>query len=83
MFIPIWVLVCAVIANIGIVAFLVYDWFAKNYTVVDLETWNKIAAFYNENYSEESQELSSCVGFFREQLADEYCDDEEEIEDDE
>lgn len=81
MFIPIWVLVCAVIANIGIVAFLVYDWFVKNYTVVDLETWNKIAVFYNENYSEEPQELAGGVGFFREQLIEE-CDDEE-IEDDE
>lgn len=63
MFIPIWVLVCAVIANIGIVAFLVYDWFVKNYTVVDLETWNKIATFYNENYSDEVQELAGGVGF--------------------
>lgn len=81
MFIPIWVLVCAVIANIGIVAFLVYDWFVKNYTIVDLETWNKIAVFYNENYSEEIQELAGGTGFFREQLVEEY--DNEEIEDDE
>lgn len=78
MFIPIWVLICAVIANIGIVVFLVYDWFVKNYTVVDLETWNKIAVFYNENYSEEINELPGGCGFFREQLVDEYDDEEEE-----
>lgn len=83
MFIPIWVLVCAVIANIGIVAFLVYDWFVKNYTVVDLETWNKIATFYNENYSDESQELAGGIGFFREQLVEEYDDEDEEEVDDE
>lgn len=83
MFIPIWVFVCAIVANIGIVAFLVYDWFVKNYTVVDLETWNKIATFYNENYSDEPQELSSCVGFFREQLVEEYDDEDEEEVDDE
>lgn len=83
MFIPICVLVCAVIANIGIVAFLVYDWFNKNYTVVDLETWNKIATFYNENYSDEPQELAGGVGFFREQLVEEYDENEDEVEDDE
>lgn len=81
MFIPIWVFVCAIVANIGIVAFLVYNWFVKNYTVVDLETWNKIATFYNENYSDEPQELAGCIGFFREQLVEE-CEDEE-IEEDE
>lgn len=77
MFIPIWVFICATVVNIGIVIFLVYDWFVKNYTIVDLETWNKIAVFYNENYSEEIQELAGGTGFFREQLVEEYEDEEE------
>lgn len=76
MFIPIWGFVCAIVANIGIVAFLVYDWFVKNYTVVDLETWNKIATFYNENYSDEVQELAGGVGFHVNMRNDEEDDEE-------
>lgn len=59
-------------------------YFKANYTIIDLETWNKVANFYNENYSEETEELAGgCGGFFREYIEDYDNDDEEEEYDDE
>lgn len=79
MFIPAWMLITVVIINIGVVSFFIVDWFRKNYTVVDLETWNTIANFYNEN-NKEVDELPGGTGFFRECLYDD-IDEEEEEED--
>lgn len=56
-------------------------WFKSKYTIVDLETWNTVAEFYNE-HNEEKEELAGGIGgFFREYLYEE--DEEQEEEDDE
>lgn len=67
--------------NIIALILLAVGYFRGNYTIVDLETWNKLAHFYNE-YSDgeggiEVPELASGEGFFREYI-DEVEDDEEE-----
>lgn len=69
-----WQIIVVSILNVGVLAFLLIDWFRRNYTVVDLETWNTIVDFYNENANQEDNELASGVGFFRECL---YEEDEE------
>lgn len=62
--------------NMGVLIFLLADWFKKNYTIVDLETWNTIATFYNEEHDEENN-CGGGTGFFRECLYDEEYEDEE------
>lgn len=71
------------VINIIALTLLAIGYFRGNYTIVDLETWNKLAHFYNE-YSDgeggiEVPELASGEGFFREYI-DEVEDDEEEPE---
>lgn len=70
------------VVQVLVLVFLLVDWFHKNYTVVDLETWNKIAHFYNENANEDGEyiEQAGGCGFFREQI--EYIEDEEYEEED-
>lgn len=72
------------IINIVALVLLAVGYFKGNYTIVDLETWNKLAHFYNE-YSDgeggiEVPELSSGEGFFREYIDEDYEDEEEEDE---
>lgn len=69
------------VINIIALVLLAVGYFRGNYTIVDLETWNKLAHFYNE-YSDgeggiEVPELASGEGFFREYI-DEVEEDEEE-----
>lgn len=71
------------VINIVALILLAVGYFRGNYTIVDLETWNKLAHFYNE-YSDgeggiEVPELASGEGFFREYI-DEVEEDEEEPE---
>ena len=67
------------IINIIALALLAIGYFRGNYTIVDLETWNKLVHFYNEYANEngelEVSELEGGTGFFRE-----YIDDYEEEE---
>lgn len=70
------------IINIVALVLLAVGYFKGNYTIVDLETWNKLAHFYNE-YSDgeggiEVPEQAGGEGFFRE-----YIDDYEEEPDEE
>lgn len=72
------------IINIVALILLAVGYFKGNYTIVNLETWNKVAHFYNE-YSDgeggiEVPERAGGEGFFREYI-DEDCFDEEEEED--
>lgn len=74
------------VINIIALVLLAVGYFRGNYTIVDLETWNKLAHFYNE-YSDgeggiEVPELASGEGFFREYI-DEVEDDEEEPDEEE
>lgn len=68
------------VINIVALILLAVGYFKGNYTIVTLETWNKVATFYNE-YSDgegglEIPELSGGSGFFREYI-DEIEDEEE------
>lgn len=75
------------IINIIALTLLFLGWFKGNYTIVDLETWNTLAHFYNE-YSDgdgnlEVPELEGGCGFFREYLEDDIDEEEEEEPDEE
>lgn len=69
------------VINIIALILLAVGYFRGNYTIVDLETWNKLAHFYNE-YSdgeggiEVSEQAGGC-GFFREYID---CIEEDEEE---
>lgn len=70
------------VINIVALILLAVGYFRGNYTIVDLETWNKLAHFYNE-YSDgeggiEVPEQAGGEGFFRE-----YIDEFEEEPDEE
>ena len=72
------------IVNIVALVLLAVGYFKGNYTIVDLETWNKLAHFYNE-YSDgeggiEVPEQEGGCGFFREYIDEDYEDEEEEDE---
>ena len=74
------------VINIIALILLAVGYFRGNYTIVDLETWNKLAHFYNE-YSDgegglEVPEQEGGCGFFREYI-DEFDEDEEEEPDEE
>lgn len=75
-----WHVLIVGVLNVGVLAFLVFDWLRKNYTIVDLETWNTIVEYYNENANKEDTELAGGSGFFREYLYEEESDEEEEPE---
>ena len=74
------------IINIIALVLLGIGYFKGNYTIVDLETWNKLAHFYNEYSDGEGgiavPELSSGEGFFREYI-DDYKEEEEEPDEEE
>ena len=74
------------VINIIALVLLAVGYFRGNYTIVDLETWNKLAHFYNE-YSDgeggiEVPEQAGGCGFFREYI-DEVEEDDEEPEEEE
>ena len=69
------------VINIIALTLLAIGYFRGNYTIVTLETWNKVATFYNE-YSDgerglEIPELSGGTGFFREYIDEEEIDETE------
>ena len=72
--------------NIIALILLAVGYFKENYTIVDLETWNKLVHFYNEFSDGEGgisvPELTSGEGFFREYI-DCIEEDEEEAPDEE
>ena len=75
------------VINIIALVLLAVGYFRGNYTIVDLETWNKLAHFYNE-YSDgeggiEVPELASGEGFFREYIDEVEEDEGEPDEEDE
>ena len=74
------------VINIVALILLAVGYFKGNYTIVDLETWNKLAHFYNEFSDGEGgisvPELASGEGFFREYI-DEVEEDEERPDEEE
>ena len=74
------------VINIIALVLLAVGYFRGNYTIVDLETWNKLAHFYNE-YSDgeggiEVPEQAGGCGLFREYI-DEFEEDDEEPDEEE
>ena len=74
------------VINIIALILLAVGYFRGNNTIVDLETWNKLAHFYNE-YSDgegglEVPEQAGGCGFFREYI-DEVEEDEGEPDEEE
>lgn len=72
------------VINIIALVLLAVGYFRGNYTIVNLETWNKLAHFYNE-YSDgeggiEVPEQAGGEGFFREYINEVEEDEEEEDE---
>ena len=74
------------VINVVALILLAVGYFKGNYTIVDLETWNKLVHFYNEFSDGEGgisvPELASGEGFFREYI-DEVEDEEEPDEEEE
>ena len=74
------------VINIIALVLLAVGYFKGNYTIVDLETWNKLVHFYNEFSDGEGgisvPELASGEGFFREYI-DEVEEDEEQPDEEE
>ena len=75
------------VINIIALVLLAVGYFRGNYTIVDLETWNKLAHFYNE-YSDgeggiEVPELASGEGFFREYIDEVEVEEEDPDEEEE
>lgn len=73
------------VINIVALILLAVGYFKGNYTIVDLETWNKLVHFYNEYSDGEGgisvPELASGEGFFREYI--DCIEEDEEGEPDE
>lgn len=51
------------IINISSLILVAIGYFREHYTIVDLETWNEIVHFYNENHTE-VEEQAGGVGFY-------------------
>ena len=67
------------IINIGSLILIAIGYFREHYTIVDLETWNEICHFYNENHTDDGEAASCNVGFFWDYVSDiEEEPDEEE-----
>lgn len=73
------------VINIVALILLAVGYFKGNYTIVDLETWNKLVHFYNEFSDGEGgisvPELASGEGFFREyidEVEDDVLDDDDD-----
>ena len=64
------------IINIIALILIAIGYFKLRYIIVELETWNTVANYYNDHHNEDGEELVSGLGFFKEQL----IDDEEEYE---
>lgn len=75
------------VINIIALVLLAVGYFRGNYTIVDLETWNKLAHFYNEFSDGEGgiavPEQEGGCGFFREYIDEDYEDEEEPDEEEE
>ena len=64
------------IINIIALILIAIGYFKLRYIIVELETWNTVANYYNDHHNEDGEELVGGLGFFKEQL----IDDEEEYE---
>lgn len=63
------------IINIIALVLIAIGYFKLRYIIVELDTWNTIATYYNENHNEDGEELVGGEGFFKEQI--EYEEEDE------
>lgn len=65
------------IINISSLILIAVVFFREHYTIVDVDTWNEICHFYNENHTEVEEQAGGC-GFFWDYVSDIDEPDEEE-----
>lgn len=71
------------VINIAALVCVAIGFFLSKYTIVDLETWNTIATFYNEHNDENGEVASGNIGFFWDyidEVSDDVLDDPDEDE---
>lgn len=66
------------IINISSLILIAIVLFREHYTIVDLETWNTLANFYNEHNNDDEGISSGGCGFFWDYVSDVEEPDEEE-----
>lgn len=67
------------IINIIALILIAIGYFKLRYIIVELETWNTVANYYNDHHNEDGEELVGGEGaFFRDQLDTE---EEDELDD--
>ena len=67
------------IINIIALILIAIGYFKLRYIIVELETWNTVANYYNDHHNEDGEELVGGLGaFFRDQLDTE---EEDELDD--
>lgn len=66
------------IINIVALILIAIGYFKLRFIIVELETWNTIATYYNEHHNEDGEELVGGEGFFKEQLINEEEYEEED-----
>lgn len=68
------------IINISSLILIAIAFFREHYTIIDLETWNTIATYYNEHTESEEDNCGGGQGFFFDYISDVEEPDEEEGE---
>ena len=69
------------VINVLALVAVAIGFFLSRYTIVDLETWNTIATFYNEHGGGESDQdgdVASGCGFFWDYVSDLEVEEQEE-----
>lgn len=66
------------IINIIALILIAIGYFKLRYIIVELETWNTIANYYNDHHNEDGEELIGGEGFFKEQLIEEEYEEDDE-----
>lgn len=75
-------MITMIILNVVVLGLISYHYFKKNFTIVDLETWNTVADFYNEHQDDTEEKAGGC-GFFFDQIQDVDIEEEQDDEEDE
>lgn len=66
------------IINIIALVLIAIGYFKLRYIIVELETWNTVANYYNDHHNEDGEELVGGEGFFKEQLIEEEYEEDDE-----
>ena len=69
------------IINICSLILIAVGYFREHYAIVDLETWNTVVTYYNENAEAEQDNCGGGVGYFWDYVSEVEEPDEKEEED--